>query len=190
MKKEICYFEEAGPNNTDVTIEIALKRAGELNINQVVVASTHGETAHKVLGAFEGTNCKVVVVTISQAFEKENWIMKKEVRQDLEKRGAIVLTTLHALGDDVNTSFSTNGKPASFNAVVRETLYRFCQGMKVCVEIVLMAAEAGAINVDEEVVAIAGTDKGADTAVVIKPAYARKFFDLEIREILTKPRKA
>ena len=53
-----------------------------------------------------------------------------------------------------------------------------------------MAAENGAIDVDGEVIAIAGTDDGADTAVVIKPAYARDFLNLEIREILAMPRKA
>ncbi|RLE13768.1 hypothetical protein DRI96_02495 [Candidatus Aerophobetes bacterium] len=61
--------------------------------------------------------------------------------------------------------------------------------MKVCVEIVLMAAENGAINIDKKVIAIAGTNEGADTAVIIKPAYAHRFLDLEIREILTKPGK-
>lgn len=52
-----------------------------------------------------------------------------------------------------------------------------------------MAAENGAINIDKEVIAIAGTNEGADTAVIIKPAYARRFLDLEIREILAKPGK-
>ncbi len=42
--------------------------------------------------------------------------------------------------------------------------------------------------VTHEVIAIGGTDRGADTAIVIKPAYARKFKDLQIREILAKPR--
>lgn len=189
MKQEIHYFEEPGPSNTEQTINIAYRRAKELNIDQIVVASTHGGTAGKVLDAFQDMNSKIVVVTISQAFHQEGWIMEDEVRNELEKRGAVVLTTLHALGDDVNTAFSTNQKTATFNAVVAETLYRFSQGMKVCVEIVLMAAENGAISVDREVVAIGGTDRGADTAVVIKPAHAQKFLSLEIREILAKPRK-
>ncbi|GAJ14052.1 unnamed protein product, partial [marine sediment metagenome] len=72
---------------------------------------------------------------------------------------------------------------------IRDTLYRFGQGMKVCVEIVLMAADAGLIPMDREIMAIAGTDEGADTCIVVKPAYPSKFFDLEIREIVAKPRK-
>jgi len=190
MRKDIYYFEESGPENTEQTIEIAYKRAKELDIDQIVIASTHGQTAHKVLDAFENLESKIVVVTISRAFGKEGWIMEEKVRQELKKRGATVLTTLHALGDDVNTAFAPSDKAAAFNMVVARTLYRFSQGMKVCVEIVLMAAENGAIDVDREVIAIGGTGDGADTAVAIKPAYARDFLNLEIREILAKPRKA
>ena len=189
MKTEIYYFEEAGPENTEQTINIAYQRAKQLNIDQIVVASTHGGTAHKVLDAFQDVNSKIVVVTISQAFGQEGWVMEDKVRKELEQRGAVVLTTLHALGDDVNTAFAMNQGVAALNAVVAETLRRFSQGMKVCVEIVLMAAENGAINIDREVIAIAGTSDGADTAVVMKPAHARKFLTLEIREILAKPRK-
>ncbi|NLY06268.1 MAG: hypothetical protein GXZ17_09140, partial [Candidatus Atribacteria bacterium] len=51
-----------------------------------------------------------------------------------------------------------------------------------------MAAEAGFIDVEKETISIGGTDRGVDTAIVVKPAYARNFLDFEIREILAKPR--
>lgn len=60
--------------------------------------------------------------------------------------------------------------------------------MKVCVEIVLMAADASLIGVDREVISIAGTGEGADTVIVVKPAYPRNFHEFEIREVLAKPR--
>ena len=60
--------------------------------------------------------------------------------------------------------------------------------MKVAVEIVLMAADIGLTRMDGEVMAIAGTGDGANTCIVVKPSYPRKFFELEIREILAKPR--
>jgi hypothetical protein len=56
------------------------------------------------------------------------------------------------------------------------------------VEIVLMAADAGLIPMDREVVAIAGTDGGADTALVVDPAYPRRMLDLKIKEVIAKPR--
>jgi hypothetical protein len=56
------------------------------------------------------------------------------------------------------------------------------------VECLLMAADAGQLDMHAEVISIAGTGSGADTAIVCKPAYPRKFYELEIREVLAKPR--
>lgn len=50
--------------------------------------------------------------------------------------------------------------------------------------------DAGLLDLSREVISIAGSGEGADTAIVLKPAYSRKFMDLEIREILAKPRMA
>jgi hypothetical protein len=61
------------------------------------------------------------------------------------------------------------------------------EGTKVCVEITLMAADAGLIKCDRDIVAIAGTGRGADTALRIFPANSATFFDLKIREIIAKP---
>ncbi|NLE99974.1 MAG: hypothetical protein GX601_03265, partial [Anaerolineales bacterium] len=99
-----------------------------------------------------------------------------------------VHTGLHALGDGVGSAFTDKHGGRVPEEIVRETLYRFCQGMKVAVECVLMAADAGLLDMSREVVAIAGTGSGADTAIVVKPAYPRKFHELEIREVLAKPR--
>jgi hypothetical protein len=51
----------------------------------------------------------------------------------------------------------------------------------------LMAADAGLVRTDELVLAIAGTGRGADTAVVLKPANAQTFFDLRFLEIICMP---
>jgi hypothetical protein len=51
-----------------------------------------------------------------------------------------------------------------------------------------MAADSGLIPIDEDVVAIAGTGRGADTALRIQPANSSRFFHLKIREIIAKPR--
>lgn len=149
MKRSIIYFEKTGPENTDETISSAKDRAKELGIRDIVVASTHGGTGLKVADAFEGTDANIVVVTISQAFKKEGWVMSEEERRTLLKRGVKVFTGLHALGDDVNAAFTSKFGGKAYNEIVSQVLYRFCQGMKVAVEIVLMAADAGLIPVDE-----------------------------------------
>ena len=188
MKKSILYFENAGPENTEATIQLAKERALELGIQDIVVASTHGGTGLKVAEAFKDAGFNIVAVTITEGYRDEGWAMTREERLMLQEMGVKVFTGIHALGDDVNSAFTEKYGGKAFNEVVAQTLYRFCQGMKVCVEIVLMAADAGLIQIDREVLAIAGTDKGADTAMVVKPSYARKFLDLQIKEIIAKPR--
>ena len=190
MKKSITYFEKAGSDNTDETIKLAYERALELNIKDIVIASTHGSTALKVAETFNVQRFNIVAVTICEGYKSEGWAMSKEERATLQAKGIKVLTGIHALGDDVSSAFTEKFGGKSFNEVVAQTLYRFCQGMKVCVEIVLMAADAGLISVNGEAIAIAGTGDGADTAIVVKPAYPRKFLDLKINEVIAKPREA
>ena len=189
MEKSIIYFEGKGVRKTDKTLEAARKRVKELGIRDVVIATNHGETAIKALDVFSDMKVNLVAVTISEAFQEEGWCMTTEERKRLQEKGIQVLTCLHSLGGNVSTSFQKKFGGISIEEVVREILYRFSQGMKVCVEIVLMAADAGLINVDSEVVAIGGSSSGADTAIVIKPSYSKNFREIEILEIIAKPRK-
>jgi hypothetical protein len=60
------------------------------------------------------------------------------------------------------------------------------QGIKVCVEILLMACDGGCIGIGEKVIAVAGTGSGADTAVVGSAAPSTKLTSLRIHEIICK----
>jgi len=53
----------------------------------------------------------------------------------------------------------------------------------------LIAAQEEIVETGAEVVALGGSSKGFDTALVIKAATSDEFYELEIREILCKPRK-
>jgi hypothetical protein len=185
MESRTLYFEQPGKGNTDATLQIARDRAEVLGIRQIVVASSHGYTARRAKEVFAGLDVEIIAVSICAGYEDVGWTMTPDERAGVESLGITVLTSMHALGDDVSEAFGSTAP----NRVVRATLYRFCQGMKVAVEIAIMAADAGLLDMTE-VIAIAGTDEGADTAIVIQPAYAMKFDQLEIREILAKPRRA
>lgn len=186
MEGKIIYFETPGKINTDITLKVACQRAQELGIKQIVIASTHGYTAKRAKAIFNHPDVEIIAVSICASFDENGWTMPLDEREELEGMGIKVLTSIHALGDDVNDAFEVYAP----NRIVRETLYRFCQGMKVAVEVALMAADSGLLDIKSEVISIAGTGEGADTAIVLKPAYSRKFTDLEIREILAKPRMA
>jgi len=187
MKLITYCFEEGGPQNTEETLQIARRRAEELGIGQVVVASSHGDTALRAREIF-GEGIELTAVSLGYGWESLGWCMTLEEKQPLLDWGVHVVTGIHALGDGVASAFSEEHGGRWPEEIVRDTLYRFSQGMKVAVECLMMAAEAGFIDVDEEAIAIGGTSSGADTALVCKPACPRHFFDLEIREVLAKPR--
>ena len=188
MRKSILYFDKTGTQNTDELLTLAKERASELGIKDVVVATTHGGTAIKTQDAFDDPDLNLVAVTISEGFKEKGWTISDSERKELIERDIKVLTSIHALGGDVASAFHEKYGGSLVTRAVRDTFYRFGQGMKVCVEIVLMAADAGLTTTDGEVMAIAGTGDGADTCIVVKPAYTRKFFDLEVREIVAMPR--
>jgi uncharacterized protein len=188
MELTTLLFETPGAGNTDATIGIARDRAQALGIRQIVVASSHGFTARKAQAAFAPLGAKVVAVTLCHGWESLGWVMTPAERAELTRLGIAVFTGSHALGDAVGSAFTEKNGGRTPEEIVRDTLYTFCQGMKVAVECLLMAADAGLLDMSQEVIAIAGTSNGADTAIVCKPAFPRTFLQLEIREVLAKPR--
>lgn len=188
MELRTMVFEKSGEHNTEETLRIASERAAALGIRQVVVATSHGATGRKAQAVFAPMRIQVIAVSISHGWESEGWPMKPQERRALEELGVTVFTGTHALGDGVGSAFTDRDGGRTTEEIVRETLYRFCQGMKVAVECLLMAADAGLLDMSREVIAIGGTGSGADTAIVCKPAYPRLFHQLEIREVLAKPR--
>jgi hypothetical protein len=135
--------------------------------------------------AFRGSGIELIAVSISAAFDQEGWTMTAAERQKVGEKGVRVLTSLHGLADGVAEGMFGANTPGT---VMAETLRCFSQGMKVAVEVSIMAAEAGWIRAGEEIVALGGTDDGADTAIVLRPAYARKIKDLVVCELICKPR--
>jgi hypothetical protein len=190
MEQKTVYFEKpGGEENTAKTLALAKARADELGIKTVVVASTVGGTAVKAVDVFKGY--KVIVVTHVAGFREPNsQEFTAENRQAVEAKGGIILTTAHALGGIHRALAATMPPPASsaIGDVVAMTLRMFGQGMKVACEIATMAADAGLVRTDEEVVSIGGTGRGADTAVVLQPSYVHRFFNLKVKEIICKPR--
>jgi len=183
---ETLYFETPGPQNTEKTLKLALIRAKSLGIKDIMVASTKGETGITAAQILKGYN--LIVVTHSTGFREPNFQeLSLEKKAEIESKGGKVLTCQHAFGG-VNRAVRKKLGTYELDEIIAHTLRIFGEGMKVAVEIALMAADAGLIRTDKEAIAIGGTGKGADTALVVKPANAQTFFDLEIREILCKPR--
>jgi hypothetical protein len=149
----------------------------------VVVASTTGETARRLLTALSGIQAQIVVVGEHTGFwGGDEQKMTPTVRAELEAAGAQVFIGSHALSG-VGRSVSGKFGGVSHVEAIAHTLRRFGgDGVKVAVEVAVMAAYAGLVPTDRDVLAIGGTGRGCDTAIVLRPAHQNSFFDLEIRE--------
>jgi hypothetical protein len=180
-------FEKAGAHNTEEALRIAVEEAGKRGIRHLVVASTWGDTGLKAAELLQGKGIALCVVSHNTGFSKEGQQeFKQAKRAQIEKLGGRVYTgtmVLRNLGTAIRTLQSYSQQD-----LVANTLRMLGQGMKVCVEIVAMAVDAGLIPC-EDVIAVAGTGRGADTVALIKANSSNNFFQIKVREILVKPRE-
>jgi len=180
------YFDSAGAANTEETLGLAKIRAEELGIKTIVVASTTGDTGVRAAKEFNGY--KIVIVTHTTGFgAPDTQELTSENKSKIQELGVQLFTGTHTFGGIAHAARK------SFNTYVlgyfmANTLRMFGQGMKVAIEISIMAADAGLLSTAEEVIAIGGTVRGADTAVVLKPAHAHDVFSLRVQEVICKPR--
>ena len=183
-KRELLLFDKPGPKHTMATLQAAKARALELGVNTVVVATNTGDTALKALEVFDGSPVKIIGVTLHAGVWEKHVAPDREKMKSAEDLGVKFLTATHALMGNVGSAVREKFGGIGPAEVIAHTYYTFGQGMKVAVEITLMAADAGLLDKDKEIVAVADTGKGADTAIVVSPAFTTNFFDLRVREVI------
>jgi hypothetical protein len=183
MRKETVYFDQPGPANTAETIAAAVQRAEELGVRTLVVASTTGDTAEKLRAAVGERELRVVCVTYHAGFKEGDDTMPFERREQLRAQGIEVVIASHALSGverSINNKFGTIG-PVE---IIAHAYRCFGQGIKVAVEIAVMAADAACAPTGEDIITLGGSGKGCDAALVLKAAHQNNFFDLRVREII------
>lgn len=179
MEEKIVYFETPGRGNTEETLRLVAERAEARGINKIVLASTRGDTARLAAEHFAGKGIKMVVVPHQYGFSARQRF-SSELVSELEQKGHHVHFGTMLFHTD---GFYGTGAPTVM-AIILRTL---CQGMKVCIETILMAVDGGCVTIGEKVIVVAGTGRGADTAVVAVAAPSTRLHDLHITEIICKP---
>lgn len=182
MESKIVYFESVTPENTAIAFSLALERMKVQGIKKLVLASTTGETAGKAMDFFKDEGVKLVVVP-------HQFYYKRAPHGNLFPQELV--KTLREAGHEVHFGtmlFHTDDLYGSAAPTVMANLLRcFSQGVKVCFEIVLMATDAGCLTMGEKVMAMAGTGRGADTALVMQAAPSQQIKKLRVNEIICKP---
>ncbi len=181
MESRVVFFDNRKPENTDTTFRLVKERlSGSKRIKKLVIASTTGATALKALEFFQDTGVKLVVVSHQFDFRRKVHPFPPELARKLRDAGHEVYYGTMLFHTD---SLYENKAPT----LMANLLRCFSQGVKVCFEIVLMVTDAGLVASGEKVIAIAGTVRGADTAMVMQAASTQHLKHLRVQEILCKP---
>jgi hypothetical protein len=163
--------------NTQQTLQIARARYLQGGIDAIVLASSYGETARKAVEIFKDCGVNLLVVG--------------EVLDGQQSPGVPEQEYLRGLGHHVIWGTTLGGmstftrEPAA--GLVADAYRRVSEGFKVVCEITLIAGSQGYLQTGQKVIAIAGTHRGSDTAVVANAASFINFKKFEINEILCKP---
>jgi uncharacterized protein len=180
MERKITYFEDLKADNTEATFSLARERLRGSTVKKLVLASTTGVTAERAAEFFRDEGVKLIVVPHQFDFMREtNPFPQDRARKPREMGHEVHFATM---------LFHTDGFYGSTGATLMANLLRcFSQGVKVCFEIVLMATDGGHVASGEQVIAIGGTGRGSDTALVMQAASSQHLKRLRVNEILCKP---
>jgi len=198
--KKITYFKNPGPHNTDKVITATKERVEEGDIRHVVVASISGETALKMAQELKDQDVSVICVSGYPGWgtihEVEYPFVRGKIREALERlKVAIVDKMPSSLSDTLDYGLARYGyTPAGWT--IAETLVSVGgYGLKTAFEAILMATDYGAVPPYKDVISMAGSDKGADTAIVARSTYSTHMFSgdstqrFRILEIIAMPRE-
>jgi hypothetical protein len=171
--RETVYFTEPGKKNTAHTLRVAREKTSAYDIKRLLIASTLGHTIRLALEVFDGVDVQFIVVG-----GRRNQF-PSELLEELQAGGHVVV--FHAECG------------LQYPDIAWEILRRFSEGMKVCVQMALIASDLGILPVGEEVIAVAGTGRedfpaggGADTAIVVETVRSGDFFKLDLPQSQTK----
>jgi hypothetical protein len=180
------YFHKPGGKNTKAVLEAVSRRATDLAIGKVLIATCSGRTAFEALKVFS-KDIKIIAVTHVTGYAKtDTQELDEKDRRELESQGVKVLTCQHAFGG-VGRGIRNKLATYQVDEIIAYSLRIFGQGVKVAIELALMAADAGLVRTDEDIISVGGTAKGVDAALVLQPANSSRFFDLKVKEVICKP---
>ena len=179
MEEQIVYFEKPGQENTSAVFDVVDRALSELDVHKVVLASTRGDTARFAMDRYKGQDVRLIVIPHQYGFGPGQRFPPELVERARQEGHEVYFGTMLFHQEKI---FGQG--PAQW---VANFLRAFCQGVKVCVEILLMAGNAGLVDEEEQVVVVAGTGRGADTALVMTGATSGNLKAMHISRILCKP---
>jgi uncharacterized protein len=209
-------FDRPGPVNTDEVIDIVEKFSSPYK--HVVVASITGDSALKLAARIKNKN--IVCVTCPQGMNwevdgmaagpfaevpelrliRDSWVFQglktvpmnipDGIRSRLESSGvSIIRGTIPLFGPSLSLRLHLN--QTNSLDIIAKSLELISTGTLVGMECVMMAVDAGIVPENEKILALAGTERGLDTAWIVRSCASANLFHpskgFKFIELLAKP---
>jgi len=204
LVRRTVYFEKAGPSNADLVLDAVKGRVQDGGIKAVIVPVTTGKTA-ALFSSGLGELSPVVAISEDDASS-----VARHVTDQMADAGVFDKLVERQLRSVLFRSYREKAQDASITrrdafditllplsgknwSVVREILYAFGHGMKVAIEVSIVAVDLSRVAPYARIIAVGGTHQGADTAIVVRASPQREAFGedhgkrLSVDEILTMP---
>lgn len=192
LTEQIVYFEDTGAwqENTRAVVAVAAGHAKTHGVHHIVAASCTGYVGAQFAPVKRAApDLTIIAVKMAPAIDRIYDVkVNDEHVRTMQEAGIAFFGGTHVLTGGADRALRAKfegGFPPT--AIVAETLYLFSQGMKVAVEVIAMACDAGALPEGVPVIACGGTGQGADTAIVATAAASANLFDLKVHRVLAMP---
>jgi hypothetical protein len=176
IKGEIVYFDRPGPENTDEVMAVVRGRVAGGDIQHVAVATTSGRTALRAAEIIDSPGAHICAI----AFQSDYWPEYGKPDEQSTKKAESLGVRFIPDKPKVAYWHEVDGESA-------DTLRKFGQGIKVAVEVIMMAVEAGLIPAGAKAIGVGGSSRGADAAVVASASGPDNLGEFFVHEILAKP---
>ncbi|MFW9973293.1 MAG: hypothetical protein ACFFDF_24125, partial [Candidatus Odinarchaeota archaeon] len=130
---EVTYFEKGGPQNTYKALEIAKKYADQLNIKDIIIASTTGTTASNALEFFNPKKYNIVIITHSYYFVgiENRQEFSEDLMENLREQGLKVFSATHSMAGIERSMRKSLNQWLPIEILAKYLRTNFSQGVKV-----------------------------------------------------------
>jgi hypothetical protein len=189
----ITYFPSEGRSHLDECLRLAFASARKHDLKKLVIFTARGEglkLALNLQGEDESIgDISLVGVTFpcgksfTDADRNPLAVEIDAVDRKYFREKGVALVTANMPLDPIRAKFKEHGVLGQDSGLIANALGIFGGGLTLCVQAILMACDAGEIEIGEHVVAMS-----ADTAIVARAApTAQLLTELIVREIICKP---
>ena len=185
------YFLKEGKGNLSQCLHATFDAVAAHNIKKVVIFTSAGEGVMMAMDDYcsqeRFSDIDLVAVTFPSqtefsAGDPSEHKIPTHVCDALAAKN-IPIVRAHLPFDPIRSHYEGHGILGQDFSLIGNALRIFCGSMSLCVQAVLMASDAGHVELGEHVIAMT-----SDTSILVRAAGTSRFLtDLIVREIICKP---